>query len=165
MNKKILLIVLVTLTIITSSSVVSAGLFDGFFEQQDNVVEIDNISFNTTNVTKFVLLNKTEQTGVCVVSYIDENDTGYTINIINASTTSDSLYNQLFTSYTEEFDNSPSQTVDGVILYTTSANTGDNVGKPRYTSYFQNKDAKNIVEISSPNPNETAKMVLSFKFK
>ena len=165
MNKKILLIVLVTLTIITSSSVVSAGLFDGFFEQQDNVVEIDNISFNTTNVTKFVLLNKTEQTGVCVVSYIDENDTGYTINIINASTTSDSLYNQLFASYTEEFDNSPPQTVDGVILYTTSANTGDNVGQPRYTSYFQNKDAKNIVEISSPNPNETAKMVLSFKFK
>ena len=61
-TKRVVLILLIVVVIIASVSVVSAGLFDGLFkgEQKDNVIELDNITFNTTNVTKFKIHNETE---------------------------------------------------------------------------------------------------------
>ena len=58
--KKILIISLIPLAVIVSVNAVSAGWFDGLFgeQQKDNVIEIDNITFNTTNVTKFELCNE-----------------------------------------------------------------------------------------------------------
>ena len=71
--KKILLISLIAVAVIVSVSAVSAGFFDGLFgeEQQDNVIEIENITFNTTNVTEFKLYNHTEDFGVYWNWYID----------------------------------------------------------------------------------------------
>ena len=60
--KRILLISILAVAIVASFTVVSAGLFDGLMggEQKDNVIEIDNITFNATNATKFKLENKND---------------------------------------------------------------------------------------------------------
>lgn len=58
----------------------------------------------------------------------------------------------------------PSQTVNGVVVYTMSATTGAGAGKPMYQSYVENNDLNTVYRIATNNPNETAKMVLSLKF-
>ena len=51
--KRVVLILLVGAAVISSVGAVSAGLFDGLLGgTQDNVVEIDNITFHTINETK-----------------------------------------------------------------------------------------------------------------
>ena len=165
--KNRLIMSIIVVAIIMSIGIINAGLFDGSLgeETNDNVIEIENMAFNTTNVTKFKEFNKTEESGIYICSYIDENDTGYTIIVFNGSELDKSEFSELSAVFKEEFDTFPSETIDGVIVYTTSADSGDNVGQPRYVAYVQNKDLKTIVYISSPNPNETAKMVLSLKFR
>ena len=165
--KKVLLISLITLAIVASVGVVSAGFLDGLFGEQhtDNVIEIENITFNATNVTSFKLLNGTEISGVHANGYVDENDTGYNVHIINCSGMEGMSFADFVQSYLTEFDNSPSQTINGAVIYTVSADSGDNVGEPRYLAYVKNKDLQTLVEISSPDANETAKMILSLKFK
>lgn len=164
--KKILLISLIAVAILSSVSVVSAGFFDGLFGgAQDHVIEIENITFNTTNVTSFKLLNETDISGVHASGYVDENDTGYNVHIINCSIMDGSAFIDFVQNYLADFDNSPSQTINGAVIYTMSADSGDNVGEPRYVAYVKNKDLQTLVEISSPDANETAKMILSLKFK
>ena len=148
-------------------SCVSAGLFDGLFgeKQQDNVVEIDHIKFNTTNETKFKLYNETNGTGWSAKHYIDENETGFNFWIYNCSGLDKSAWQSNLKTYkAEKYDNVPSETVNGVVIYTTSAGQGKHVGEPRYDAVVENHDLQSIVKFSSPNPNETAKMVLSIKF-
>lgn len=154
--KKILLISLIAVAIVASVSVVSAGLFDGLFgeEQKDNVIEVENITFNTTNVTKFVLFNESDGDKW----YVDENDSGYNLHIINF----DELKG---TTVTPQTENSPSETVNGIVIYTTTANSGDQVGEPRYKAYVENNDLNSMVWISSPDINETVKMISTLKFK
>lgn len=155
-TKKVLLISLIALAVIASVNAVSAGWFDGLFgeQQKDNVIEIDNITFNTTNVTKFELYN--ESSG-CKL-YLDENKTGYNVHIID-------LDEYKGTALTPRTDNSPSQTINGIVVFTKSANAGDHVGEPRYVAYIENKDLNTLIDVWSPDPNETAKMALSLKFK
>lgn len=164
--KKIFLIMLIAVAILGSISAVSAGLFDGLFgeEQQDNVIEIDNVTFNTTNVTAFKLSNKVEESSMYANWYVDENDTGYNLYIINCSE-DDSTYNEFVKMYEDDYDNSPSQSINGVVVYTTSADSGDNAGQPRYAAYVKNKDLNSIVCFITPDANETAKMALSLKFE
>ena len=154
--KKILLISLITIAVLASVSAVSAGFLDDLIggEPQDNVIEIDNITFNTTNVTKFELYNESEG----FKWYVDENHTGYNVHIIDFDE-----YDGITT--TPETENAPSETVNGVVVYTKTANTGDHVGEPRYIAYVVNKDLNNEIILWSPNPNETAKMALSLEFK
>ena len=59
----------------------------------------------------------------------------------------------------------PSQTVDGVVVYTDSAKLGSYVGEPRYAALIENQNINKDVKLWSPDPNETAKMALSLKFK
>lgn len=58
--KKVLLITLIAVAIILSVSAVSAGLFDGLMGggQQDNIIEIDGMIFNTTNAADFKKFDK-----------------------------------------------------------------------------------------------------------
>jgi hypothetical protein len=166
--KKILLITLIAVAIVASVSAVSAGLFDGLFggeEAQDNVIEIDNIQFNTTNASEFKLFNRTEESGAYWDWYIDVNDTGYNINIINASGVDNDTYYEVIKLYKEEYDNYPSETINGTVVYTTTANDGDHIGEPRYVSYIVDNDLKTLVDICSPDPNETAKMASTLEFK
>ena len=148
--KKVLLISLIAVTIISSVSVVSAGFLDGLFggEQPDNVIEIENIKFNTTNVTKFVLYEESNGDKW----YVDENDSGYNVHIID--------FNELRgITTTPQTENSPSEVVNGTVVYITTANGGDQVGETRYKSYIENYDLNTMVWISSPDTNETVKMI------
>ena len=130
-RKKVLLASLIAVAILASLSVVSAGLFDGLFgePQKDHVVEIENITFNTTNVTDFELVN--ESAGH--KWFGDINKTGYNIHIVDFDE-----FEGILT--TPETENAPSQTVNGLVVYTKSANTGEHVGEPRYVAYIVNKD-------------------------
>ena len=166
--KRILLITIIAVAIVTSVSVVSAGLFDGLFgeEQQDNVIEIGKISFNTTNATNFTKTGGDKyDAGVETKYYWSENGTGESYcGILDYKGLSKDdmtlLNNQL-----QEIKKMPSQTINGVIVYTQSYNSGDNVGKPFYTAIVQNNDLKKAYVFGSSDANETAKMVLSLKFK
>lgn len=154
--KKILIISLIALAVIVSVNAVSAGWFDGLFgeQQKDNVIEIDNITFNTTNVTKFELCNES----IGYKWYMDENKTGYNVHIIDFD-------EYKGTTTTPSTDNSPSQTINGIVVFTKSANAGDHVGEPRYVAYIENKDLNTLIDVWSPDPNETAKMASTLKFK
>ena len=166
--KKVLLITLTIVAIMASVSAVSAGWFDGLFgeEQHDNVIEIDNMTFNTTNITKFELTNQTEDEDGYRDGYMDENKTGYEVHIYNYSYANDITWNAIIQYYTDsQLGNLSSQTIDGVVVYTAVANTGDHVGEPRYVAYVQNDDLQTIVDFWSPDSNETAKMASTLKFE
>lgn len=171
-TKRVVLILLIVVVIIASVSVVSAGLFDGLFkgEQKDNVIELDNITFNTTNVTKFKIHNETEGPDGYYKWYVNENETGYNVHIYNFSKGFNDSDKNLdweasLKSIKDPYNNLPSQTVNGVVVYTTSANTGNHVGEPRYVAIVENRDLKTIVDFWSPDANETAKMASTIKFK
>lgn len=167
-RKKIVIISLIAIAVLGSVSAVSAGFLDGLFgeEKQDNVIELDNITFNTTNITKFKLLEGSEGEYTDTYWYVDENDTGYNVHVFNATGEVDETQFETIAmpAYKERYDNLPTQTVNGVVVYTMSSNSGDNVGEPRYAAFVQNNDLRVIVDFSSPDPNETAKMALSLKF-
>ena len=165
--KRIIIVSLIILALLSSVTVVSAGFLEDLFgvQHKDNVVEIENIKFNTTNVTSFKLLNESNISGAHARGYVDENDTGYNVHIINCSGLDKATFSEFVRSYLTEFDNSPSQTIDGAVIYTVSADSGSHVGQPRYLAYVQNKDLKTLVEISSPDANETSKMIRSLTFK
>lgn len=161
--KKILLITLIAVAFVVSVSVVSAGLFDGLFggeEVQDNVIEIDNITFNTTNATNFKLVNESQGWK----GFVNDNGTGrYTIYVIDEDEVEDSASWKL--SIENRKDNVPNQEVNGIIVYTASAEIGEHVGEPRYMAHIFNSNINTDVILYSPDPNETAKMASTLKFK
>lgn len=163
--KRILLVFLIAVAIIASLSAVSAGLFDGLFGQaQDNVIEIDHITFNTTNVTKFKLFNRTEEEGVYCEWYIDENDTGYNVQIYNISAENETEYLEGLSLYLGTFENLSSQNIDGVVVYNTTADAGEHIGDARYEAYVENRDLQTVINICTPNPDETVKIASTLKF-
>lgn len=165
--KRILLISLIAVAVVVSVSAVSAGWFDGLFgeQAQDNVIEIENITFNITNATKFELFKETEDEDGYCKWYMDENKTGYNVHIYNYSYVDDMTWNEFVQSYKDSrLVNLSSKTVDDIVVYETAADGGSNVGAQRFLSYVQNDDSKIIVELASSNPNETAKMTSTLKF-
>lgn len=169
-TKKILLITLIAVAILASVSAVSAGMFDGLFggQQQDIVIEIDNITFNTTNATNFTNFEKYDNSseGVyeskCYRNMDDGKQGKYTVVITQ-------FYNKDFaqkaiTKFKEQNKDSKS-VIDGREVYLTSAVVGDYVGEPRYSTYVYNADLNKIVSISTPDQNETVKMASTLKFK
>ena len=160
--KKILLVALIAVAIVASVSAVSAGLFDGLLsgEPEDTVVELDNIQFNTTNVSDFKLYNKS--TGWKM--YMTENTSGYTVHIQDFDKYEGTLENAI-SQNTEDNKNAPVQSVNGIVVYTKSANIGKHDGEPRYIAYVENRDLNMLITLWSPDPNETAKMASTLKFK
>lgn len=134
--------------------------------QPDNIVKIDHIEFNTTaasNITQLEVYNHTVyDDGSYRSQYVDENFSGYNVWIWNLST-ADDWYN--FTDHIrKQYEGDPYETVDGVVVYTTTASSGEHVGEPRFQSYIINQDLKTIVEFSTLSQDETVKMHLSLKF-
>lgn len=167
--KKIMLIMIISLAIVSLAGAVSAGLFDGLNgggKAQDNVVEIDNISFNATYVTKFKLYNEVEDEDGHGKVFTDENNTGYTVHIYNYSLVDNRTWNEMIQQYKDyQLNNSTNRTVNGIVVYATTATDSNHSGEPRYISYVQNNDLKTIVDFVTPNPNETAKMASTLEFK
>ena len=166
--KKIFLILLVAVAILVSVSAVSAGFFDDLLglEQPDNIVKVDNVKFNFTNesnVTKFKLENESKEDAGYYRYYVDKNGDGYNVWIWNASNADESQWNR-FVKQWEGSITAPSETVDGVVVYTQSAGHGEHVGEPRFMSYTVNHDLKTLVQFSTPSVNDTVKMKLSLDF-
>ena len=172
--KKILLITLIAVAIIASVSAVSAGLFDGLFgeEQKDNVIEIDDISFNTTNGTDFKE-NKSfskESSDEYLKSrgYRSDNGTGdYYVLIMDYSKygSMEDIDEQVGEGIREGFKNMPYEIINGVVVYTGSKVSSIDVGKPVHVAYVQNDDVHKIIMFGSSDQNETAKMALSLNFE
>lgn len=165
--KKILLISLIAVAIVASVSAVSAGLFDGLFgeEQKDNVIEIEDITFNTTNATDFVKTEDKSFYNGDIKAFYSDNGTGSSfVGIADFSKMNDDEISQL-NQMLLELRKMPSQTIDGIIVYTQSGTTGDDVGKPLYNTVIRNDDIQKLVVLESADANETAKMALSLKFK
>ena len=168
--KKILLISLIAVAIVASVSIVSAGLFDGLFgeeEHPDNVVELDEITFNTTNVTKFKKTDKDNSKGGYSKRYKDENETGY-VAIIYCwkNYDADRFVKKSLPAYKSfhDFDNLAKQTINDTVVYSCTAKSGKHEGEPYYLSYVVDVESRRVVEFRSLNCNETAKMASTMKF-
>ena len=164
--KKLLIVLLIAVVVVVCAFAVSGGWLDGLFSEphKDNVVEIENITFNTTNVTSFRLLNSTDVLGANASGYVDANDTGYNVHIINCRGMIGISFDDFVQQYLDEYSKHPTQTINGTVIYTVSADSGAHVGEPRYLAYVKNKDLQTFVEISTPDANETAKMIQTLKF-
>lgn len=159
--KRALLILLIVVAVISSVGAVSAGLFDGLLGQtQDNVVEIENITFNTTNATEWEYVGDDGQGWVAYMT----KDNISACAIMNGSDLSDSQYdfevNELkdimATYYTV-------QKVNGIDVYT--LNDVDGNDTEFYYAFVINDDLKTAVQLNSITPNETAYMASTLEFK
>lgn len=159
--KKVLLVSLIAVAILASVSVVSAGLFDGLMnvQPQDNVTELENITFNTTNETNLVKIENKSDVGH---SYYFDDKNKITVIIKDYNKVDNPQQSKV---NTLNIKNDPSETVNGIIVYTESVKTGDYIGEPRCGALIENNDLNKDVIVWSPDPNETAKMALSLKFK
>jgi hypothetical protein len=166
--KRILMIALICIAVVASVSSASAGWLDGFFgqDQEDNIVEIDSITFNTTNLTGFELNGETDDEDGYYRWFADENKTGYNVHIYNYSYADDVTWNSIAQSYkTFQIGNSSPQTVDGIEVYTLNSTYRNSAGEPGYVAYVQNDDLHVIVDFLSKDPAETAKMASTLKFE
>ena len=152
-NKRLIIICGVILII---SSIISAGVYFGLTNQQNNKHIIYNNTidgvgtFNTTNVTNFTLGDR----GSGQTDYIG-NDSITQISIIRSS------YDiELSISEAEKVNDS----VEGHSIYKNTANVGEHKGDVRYFSVLKDNDNQKYVFISSDNYNLTCMMVDSFKF-
>ena len=170
MKKRYFLIVGIILTIL-SVTVVSAGFFDGLMggkEAQDNVIQIGNITFNTTNATNFTHFKEHDNSseGVYETTYYANTEDGgkqgkYTVAIIqyyDGDTAKQAL------NYFKQQEEGSKSVIDGREVYLTSASVGKYVGEPRYETLIYNADLNQIVTIFSPDANETVKMASTLKF-
>ena len=153
-KKKILIAILIVIVAILAIFIA----YQTLSHHEDNVINIENITFNTTNGTDFKVRN--QSTGW--KQYVSDNCTGkYTVWIIDY----DELeYPGLYKEQMLQTKELPSQTIDGVVVYTDSAKLGNYVGEPRYCALIENMNTNTDVKLYSPDPNETAKMALSLKF-
>lgn len=154
-KKKIIIVVLIVFIAILATLIA----YQTLIHQEDNVINIENITFNTTNGTDFKLCNQSAGWK----QYVSDNCTGkYTILIMDYDKVE---YPELYKAEMLKTKDLPSQTVDGVVVYTDSAKLGSYVGEPRYAALIENQNINKDVKLWSPDPNETAKMALSLKFK
>lgn len=153
-KKKIVIAVLIVIVAILATFIA----YQTLSHHEDNVINIENITFNTTNGTDFKVYNQSAGWK----QYVSDNCTGkYTVWIIDYDEVE---YPGLYKEQMLQTKELPSQTIDGVVVYTDSAKLGDYVGEPRYCVLIENMNTNTDVKLYSPDPNETAKMALSLKF-
>ena len=157
-KKKIITIILLIIFCILISYI----LYQTVLSPKDNVVEIDNITFNTTNATDFKLNSTNESLGLD--SYRSDNGTGTVTVQIYKGNNSEYGGAFIYSGVESSKTNLPSQEINGIVMYTTSASVGEHVGEPRYIAYIYNKDLDMYIVLSSPNTEETVKMASSLKF-
>ena len=161
--KKILMISLIAVAVVASFSAVSAGLLDSLNAEgsSDNVVEIENITFNTTNATKFEYLEIDEDGWLVYVS----EDLEHYCAIVNDSDMNDSQYAAEIKELKDELAaNGTVQKINGVDVYSYNGDV-ENDTEMFYSTFVIDDDLKFVVEFDSVNPDEAAKMASTFKFK
>lgn len=163
--KKTLLIFLLAAAVIFSVGTASAGLFDDLLigGEQDNTVEIENITFSITNDTEFeyVGMDDSEEWNV----YGDENLTEYQVFITNCSQLNDSEWDFEVKEYEDDIANITTLKVNGIDVSNETISDGNSTIEVWYGSFIIDNDHKTMVELYSTDPDETAKMASTFKFK
>lgn len=171
--KRVLIGLLIIIAVVVSVSAVSAGLFDGLFgeEQKDNVIEIDDFTFNTTNGTDFIKFDKpSEEEYMEITCYQSDNGTGnYILVIIDYSKMAeldDTVDEQIEKELLKGMNDSPYQIVNGIVIYPSAPVYHEDVDvKQMFSASVQNEESHQLIMLSSPDANETAKMASTLKFK
>lgn len=153
-KNKIIIVVLIIIIAVLACLIASQTLFTPI--QQDNVIDAGIVKFNTTNATNFTALRN--ETGL--LELVDDNGEGrYTIYVMEYDKMDSPGLNKI--QLHNNIDGNPTQDVNGVVVYTSASNTGKYAGEPRYASYIMNKDTNTEVYVSTPDANETAKIISS----
>lgn len=154
-KKNILIIILVIIIIV----IACFGAYAYYSGHNNQVNDIGIATFNTTNTGNFDCINSSQGMKV----YLDDSEK-YTVYVFNYDEMSNS--NKLYWKDNVEYEKKkPTQTVDGIIVYTTSANIGKFVGEPRFAAIIENNNLNTEVYMSTPSVDETVYMAKSFKFK
>ena len=154
-NKKSLLVIVVLSVLI---------LISGYFlvtyhqEYRHQSYDLGIITLNTTNTTN--LTCEENETGF--LRYGDYSGK-YTITIISYDNMSDSKASEYKRRVSND-KNKPSRDVDGIVVYTTTANIGDYVGETRYGAMIENNDLNVVVDICTPDINETVYIAKNTRF-
>ena len=129
---------------------------------RDNTVALDGISFNTTNATDFIKTSEKNDSSYQMSYYTSENGTGSSyVNVLDFGGNGDAT---LIDSILNAHRNFPSQTIDGITVYTESSSTGEDSSQETFVSVVQNTEWNKIVIFGSPDASETVKMASTLKF-
>jgi len=127
-------------------------------EEEHQSYNLGIITLNTTNTTNFTC--ELNETGI--LRYVDDSGK-ITINIISFDNATKSQSNT-FKQNLRDYKNQPSKDVDGIIVYTTTANIGEYVGETRYEAMIENHDLNVTIDICTPDINETVYIAKNTKF-
>ena len=129
---------------------------------RDNTVELEGISFNTSNATDFLKTSEKNDSSYQMSYYTSENGTGNSyVNVLDFGGNGDAT---LIDSILNAHRNFPSQTIDGITVYTESSSTGEDSSQETFVSVVQNTELNKIVIFGSPDASETVKMASTLKF-
>ena len=128
----------------------------------DNTVELDGITFNTAKATDFIKTSEKNDSSYQMSYYTSENGTGSSyVNVLDFGGNGDAT---LIDSILNAHKNFPSQTIDGITVYTESSSTGEDSSQETFVSVVQNTELNKIVIFGSPDASETVKMASTLKF-
>lgn len=152
-TKKIIILVLV---VVVAAVACLMAFTSGPGGPSDNVVELDGISFNTTNATDFVKTNERNDSTYNMSYYASGNGTGECyVNVLKFN--DEALKNSVLNAH----KNFPSESVNGVVVYTESGSTGEDVSDVMYVSIVEGDE---VVIVGCPDAGETAKIASTMRF-
>ena len=129
---------------------------------RDNTIELDGISFNTANSTDFIKTSEKNDSSYQMSYYTSENGTGSSyVNVLDFGANGDA---NLIDSILNAHKNFPTQTIDGITVYTESSSIGEDSNQEIFVSVVQNTELNKIVIFGSPDASETVKMASTLKF-
>ncbi|WP_298524688.1 hypothetical protein [uncultured Methanobrevibacter sp.] len=148
--------------IIGIATVIAIIALSAAYAAQDNVIEIENIKFNTTNITEFTFYSEDSydnDTGIMTTYCGGENNESY-ITIYNESKMNQSGYKTSIEEFMAEFENLTTQTVDEIQIYENETEDG-----MMYYTVIDNDDLQTSVFIECKELNETVKIASTLEFK
>ena len=156
MDKKYVGIIIILLIII--ACLLAGILINSNLEEKTKQVDVGVGKFNCSVDKNFTVDLK--ENGL--TRYWDHNRTD--VSVMDFNNENDSAYNYGLFLAIGIIKGYPSQTIDDVIIYNSTATKGDHVGEIRYIAILENSDKNITVEFSSPSVDETIKLYKSFEF-
>ena len=157
MDKKTILIIAVLIVVIAA---LAFGILNSLNSSPKvHAVDVDVGTFNCSENINFTLRNSSNG----FYEYSNENQT-YTVKVMKFNE-SDYYHSYGYNLALDKIRGYPSSTVDGVIVYNSTANVGQYVGQLRHMALIDNNDKNINIEISTPSVDETVLIANSFRFK
>jgi len=151
-------IIIISLFLIILGICLGYAYYMNNHEEEHQSYNLGIITLNTTNTINFTYeLNETR-----ILRYVD-NSGKITINIISFDNATRSQANT-FKQNLQEFKSHPSQDVNDIVVYTTTATIGEYVEETHYEAMIENHDLNVTTDICTPDINETAYIAKNTKF-